>query len=324
MKKAFLIIFICLYFQQSNGQSLQFVFSDSTILPLKPVGQLHGLSAIEYVTSKKQWHVATDRGAYFVFDSINSIRDFEKFQKKVMPKYTKFWFESVRFDQSNGRFFYAVENDYKPIWENPDTTTYVCYAELYPPKEVHPEFLIAPIPLPADNKGIESMAITDSGNVWIAPEAGWAGETEVGQDTIYFMKFNKMESGYSQPEYFSYVIDRSACPFGPIEKRGGIAEILNVNENKLLVLERCFDNGKGGSNLIKAKLWQVTLEGSHLKKDAEPAFDFNKGLPFQPDNLEGMAWWPTDGGKRKLILVTDDNPGLKNKQQTQFILLEEK
>jgi len=82
MKKILLIVLICLYCQRSNSQTLQFVFSDSTILPLKPVGQLHGISAIEYVPSKKQWHLATDRGAYFVFDSINSIRDFEQFEKK--------------------------------------------------------------------------------------------------------------------------------------------------------------------------------------------------------------------------------------------------
>lgn len=324
MKNTFLGLLVLFCCHLTNAQPLQFSFSDSTILPLKPLGQLHGISAIEYLPSKKQWHMATDRGAYFVFDSIKTIRDFEKMEKSVMPKYTKFWFESVRFDINNGRFFYAVENDYAPIWENPDTTTYVCYAESYPPKEVWGKYLIAPIPLPADNKGIESIAITESGNVWVAPEAGWAGETEVGQDTIHFLKFVKIDSGYQKPEPFSYIIDRSECPFGPLEKRGGIAEILCVNENQLLVLERCFDNGKGGSNRIKAKLWQVTVDGSHLKKDEKPAFDFNNGLSFQPDNLEGMAWWPLDNGKRKLILVTDDNPGLKNKQQTQLILLEEK
>lgn len=324
MKKVFLIPLICFCFHQINAQTLKFTFSDSTFLPMKPTGQLHGVSAIEYVSSKKQWHLATDRGAYFVFDSIKTIRDFEKSEKTVMPKYTNFWFESVRFDQHNGRFFYAIENDYKPIWENTDTTTYVSYAESYPPKEAHPAYLIAPIPLPADNKGIESMAVTDSGNVWVAPEAGWAGETEVGNDTIHFLKFVKTNSIYQQPVSFSYVIDRGGCPNSTTEKRGGISEILSVNENQLLVLERCFDNGDGGTNRIKAKLWQVTVDGLNLKKDSEPAFDFNAGLPFQPDNLEGMAWWPSENGKRKLIVVTDDNPGLKNKQRTQLILLEEK
>ncbi len=316
-----MICFCCI---QIQAQILQFAFSDSTVLSMKPIGQLHGVSGIEYVPAKKQWHLATDRGSYFIFDSIKTIRDFAKWDKVAMPKYTNYWFESIRFDQANGRFLYAVENDFVPIWENRDTTSYVSYFDSYPPELNNMKYLVAPIPLPADNKGIESMAVTGGGNVWVAPEAGWAGETEVGQDTIHFLKFIKTDSSYQQPVPFSYVIDRSGCPNSDIEKRGGISEILSVNENQLLVLERCFDNGDGGTNKIKAKLWQVTVNGSHLKKDTEPAFDFNKGLSFQPDNLEGMAWWPSDNGKRKLLVVTDDNPGLKNKQRTQLILLEEK
>jgi len=324
MRIALLILFASLCARFTEAQSLQFTFLDSTVVAPKPIGQLHGISAIEYFPAKKQWHVASDRGGYFVFDSIKTIRDFEKWDKIVMPKLTNYWFESVRFDKTDGRFLYAVENDYDPIWENRDTTTYVSYFDTYPPKLQNMRYLISPIPLPADNKGIESMAISDSGSVWIAPEAGWAGETEVGQDTIHFLKFQKLGTGYQPPKSFSYLIDRSGCPFGPTEKRGGIAEILSVNESQLLVLERCYNNGEGGDNKIKAKLWQVTVKGSHLKKDPEPAFDFNKNLSFDPDNLEGMSWWPSDNGKRKLILVTDDNPGLKNKQRTQFILLEEK
>ena len=267
--------------------------------------------------------MASDRGAYFVFDSIRSIRDFEKNEKLVMPKYVGFWFESVRIDK-DGRFFYAVENEYEPIWGNPDTITYIAYSSQFPPREASPPYLISPIPLPADNKGIEAMAVTDQGNIWVAPEAGWSGETEVGNDTIHFLKFSRAESVYHLDGQYSYVIDRSGCPNSATEKRGGISEILAVNEKQLLVLERCYDNGKGGTNKVKAKLWQVTIQGLHLKKDPEPAFDFNLGMPFVPDNLEGMSWWPSENGKRKLILVSDDNPGLKNKQRTQLILLEER
>jgi len=323
MRIALLVLFTTLCIQFTEAQSLQFMFSDSTILAPKPIGQLHGISGIEYFPSKRQWHVASDRGTYFVFDSIKTIRDFEKWDKIIMPKYTNFWFESIRFDKNDGRFLYAVENDFVPIWENRDTTTYVSYFDSYPPRLKDMKYLIEPMPLPADNKGIESMAVTESGSVWVAPEAGWAGETEVGNDTIHFLRFKRFDSGYQKPESFSYVMDRSGCPLGPTEKRGGISEILSVNENQLLVLERCFNNGKGGDDKIKAKLWQVTIDGSHLKKDQKPAFDFNNDLSFQPDNLEAMSWWPSEG-KRRLIIVTDDNPGLKNKQRTQFILLEEK
>ncbi|MCE7039579.1 esterase-like activity of phytase family protein [Dyadobacter sp. CY312] len=324
MKKSLLAAVLLTCFSFVKAQSLQFKFADSTFLPMKPAGQLHGISAIEYEPSKKQWHLAGDRGAYFVFSNINTIRDFEPQEKTLIAKSTHNWFEAVRFDKTNGRFLYAVENEYEPVWENIDTTTFVAYYDGYPPKSERPKFLIPPMWLPADNKGIEGMAVSDSGVVWVAPEAGWAGETEVGQDTIHFWKFEKNDIGYVSPQSFSYVIDRSGCPYSKTEHRGGISEILSVNEKQLLVLERCYDNGKGGSEIVKAKLWQVTVEGNHLKKDPEPAFDFNKGLPFIPDNLEGMSWWPTESGKRKLVVVSDDNPGLKNKQRTQLILLEEK
>jgi|GEM_PF-3155729 len=323
MKNVLWAWIILLTFELANGQSIQFTFSDSTVLPAKPIGHLHGISGIEYVASKDQWHWSTDRGAYFVFDSIRTIRDFAKMQTGIVPKLTNYWFESIRIDPITGAFFFAVENDYKPSWTNANTTTYVAFFGSYPPKRAEPDYLVAPLQLPADNKGIEGIAITPNGNVWVAPEAGWAGETEVGQDTIHFLKFKKTFSGYAPAGQFSYVIDRSGCPFGTSETRGGISEILSVSENQLLVLERCYDDGAAGSKKIKARLWSATVDGYHLKKDAEPAFDFKKALSFDPDNVEAMSWWKMKDGKRQLIIVSDDNPGDKNKQRTKLLLLKE-
>ncbi len=241
-----------------------------------------------------------------------------------MPKLTTHWFESIRIAPGTGTFFFAVENDYKPSWTNPNTTTYVAFFEEYPPRKAEPDYLVAPMSLPANNKGIEGIAITPAGNVWVAPEAGWAGETEIGQDTIHFLKFKKKFSGYAPGGQYSYIIDRSGCPHGTSETRGGISEILSVNEDELLVLERCFDDGAAGTKRIKAKLWHVTVKGDHLLKDKQPAFDFKTGMSFNADNLEAMSWWKTQDGKRELVLVTDDNPGDKSKQRTQVILLKEK
>ncbi|REA63769.1 hypothetical protein DSL64_04900 [Dyadobacter luteus] len=323
MKKAVFSSILIIFASLAQAQTLEFTFLDSTFTTMKPAGQLHGISAIEYLPASSQWHLATDRGAYFVLDNIRDLRDFDKRANTTFAKSTNNWFESIRFDKKTGRFFYSVENEFEPGWENLDTTTFVAYYDNFPPKG-KPHYLIPPMHLPFDNKGIESMAVTDDGTVWIAPESGWAGETKVEQDTIHFMRFDKQGDGYQTAKPYSYLIDRKGCPNSPTEYLGAISEILSVNENQLLVLERCFDNGPGGSNVVKAKLWNVTIQGTHLKKDKEPAFDFDTGLPFVPDNLEGMAWWPTEDGKRKLILVSDDNPGLKNNQRTQFILLQEK
>jgi hypothetical protein len=320
----FLLLLIWISFSDSQAQSIQFHFGDSTVLPPKPVGMLHGVSGVEYVAKKDQWHLATDRGAYFVFDSIQNIRDFQKREKLSIPKVTAYWFESIRIDQESGTFYYAVENEYEPSWTNPDTTTYVAYFNGFPPRKAFPDYLVSPIPLPADNKGIEALAVSPEGNVWVAPEAGWAGETEVGQDTIHFLKFKKTLSGFQLDGAYAYQIDRSQCPHGRSETRGGISEIISLDEQRLLVLERCYDDGKLGSKIVKAKLWEVVVKGMRLEKEPTPAFDFNKQLPFIPDNLEAMAWWkPSPTGKRQLVLMSDDNPGLKNQQRTQVILLTE-
>ena len=317
MKNLILLLLFTSLYTIAKAQSLQFELSDYTLLPQKPEGNLHGISGIEFISSKNQWHLASDRGNYFIFDSINTIHDFGKKQNIVVHKKTGLWYEAVRFDAKTNTFLYAVEYEYKANSETCDTTTYVSYMDSFPPS-----FLIPPFHLPADNKGIEAIAVTENGDVWVAPEAGWAGETEVGNDTIHFKKFEKINAVYSEVGEYSYVIDRSGCPESPTEKRGGISEIISVNETQLLVLERCFDLKV--TNKIKAKLWQVTVDGSHLKKDTKPAFDFNEGFPLVADNLEGMSWWNNVNGKRQLVLITDDNPGMKNKQQTQLILLKEK
>ncbi|MDQ6480617.1 esterase-like activity of phytase family protein [Dyadobacter sp. LHD-138] len=314
----FIFLTITLFFCHfSNAQTLKFTLSDYTLLPKKPEGILHGISGIEYIPSKSQWHLASDRGNYFIFDSIKTIHDFEKRQAAAISKKTGYWFEAIRYDPRSETFLFAVENEYKPNKETCDTTTYVSYSDSFPPT-----YLIDPLPLPTDNKGIEAIAVTENGSVWVAPEAGWADETEVGYDTIHFRKFERVNSGYTETGVYTYLIDRSGCPHSSTEKRGGISEILSLGEDQMLVLERCFDQKV--TDKIKAKLWQVTVEGQHLKKDAIPAFDFNDSFPLEVDNLEGMAWWPGEEGKREVLLITDDNPGLKNKQRTQLILLKEK
>jgi hypothetical protein len=323
MKRIFCILIITLFCGQLAAQELRFVFADSSVLAPKPVGRLHGVSGIDYLAAKDQWHWATDRGSYFVFDSIKTVRDFARLEKTVVPKLTNFWFESIRIDPVTGTFFFAVENDYKASWTNANTTTYVAFFPSFPPRKAEPDYLVAPLQLPADNKGIEGVAVTPKGNVWVAPEAGWAGETEVGQDTIHFLKFKRTFSGYAPAGQYSYVIDRTGCPYGTSETRGGISEILAVSENHLLVLERCFDDGNAGTKKIKAKLWNAMVEGYHLKKSDTPAFDFQKDLTFYPDNVEAMSWWKLKDGKRQLLIVSDDNPGDRTKQLTKLILLKE-
>ena len=312
-------------FQTCFAQTLRFEYKDADLLPQRPDSRFHSISGIEAIPSLNQWHLVSDRGAYFIFKNIRNIRDFGLAADTVFAVKTNFWFESIRYDAHSKLFFFAVENDSKPGAINRDSTTYVAYSADILKLTSATDFLIPPLPLPADNKGIEAIAITPLRNVWVAPEAGWKYEAHKDTTNVHFLKFSEGNSGNSTPEQFSYPIDRSGCPNSLKEKVGGIAELLSWDENRLLVLERCYDNGPGGSKKVKAKLWVATVDGQNLRKEPEPAFDFSTQLPFPVDNLEGMAFWPTpDGAKKQILFISDDNADAHPNQRTQLILLEEK
>jgi hypothetical protein len=112
----------------------------------------------------------------------------------------------------------------------------------------------------------------------------------------------------------------------------GISEILAMDDQELLVLERSAFTS-GSQVFYNIKLYQVSVAGS--SKNAEiPAsatkqlvFDFSslakqisdgRGL----DNFEGMAWGPDVGGKRTLLFVSDDN--FSPLQRTVWLALIEK
>jgi hypothetical protein len=303
------------------SQSIEFTYLDSDILGARPSSKFHSISAIDFIPQKKEWHMASDRGQYFIFRNIKSIRDFGLGADTVFTQKTQFWIEALRYDSNRNNFIFSVENEYHPTPANSDTTTYVAITPSLVTSGTSLNYLLPPIPLPFDNKGIEAITLTPDGSIWVAPEAGWDGQAHPDSSIIHFLKFHVSKSGSVSQHQFLYSITRKDCPFSPTENVGGISEILSVDNERILILEKCFDDGPGGARKIKAKLWLATVRGNVLEKYPSPAFDFSS-LPFQVDNLEGMAWWPTSSAKRQLLLITDDNAN--SKQRTQLLLLEEK
>tara|TARA_R110002124_G_scaffold239540_3_gene404762 strand:- start:73 stop:1041 length:969 start_codon:yes stop_codon:yes gene_type:complete len=321
MRKFLLLLFFISVTYLAKGQGIQFSFTKSLCLSEKPFGQLHGISGIDYNASTKEWHWVNDRGVYFLIKNIESIEDFQMQQDSLIGKSTIYWFESIRIDPTTGRFIFSVENEFTPHWQNHQTSTYVSYFDKSPPKSTKLKYIIPPMDLPADNSGIEAIALTNQGKLWVAPERGWKGETV--SKKVLFKRYKFHNDGYLSDGEFHYEIEKEICPNTPMKDSEGISEILAITEDKLLVLERCYDNVSTRPKIVKAKLWEATISGNKLIKSATPAFDFNASLPFIPDNLEAMAWWPNETGKRQLLLVTDDNPGTVNRQKTQLILLTE-
>lgn len=319
MKTISLLVLLFFFGNPICAQSLEFVYKESDILGQRPDSKFHSISALEFIPQLKEWHLASDRGQYFIFKNIKSIKDFGLAADTVFTQKTKFWIESLRYDSIRKNFIFSVENEYHPTAANSDTTTYVAVTKSVIQPETSINYLLPPIPLPTDNKGIEAITLTPNGNIWIAPEAGWAGQASTDSTRIHFLRFTTNKSGDYDRQQFYYSMARNDCPFSKTEKFGGISEILSVDNERLLVIEKCFD--EGGSRKVKAKLWLATIKGNALVKSPAPAFDFST-LPFQVDNVEGMSWWPTGDHKRQLLLITDDNNNLK--QRTQLILLEEK
>lgn len=309
-------------FNYAEAQSLEFIYKESDILGQRPESKFHSISAIEFLPKQKEWHLVSDRGQYFIFKNIKSVKDFGLAADTTFTQKTPFWIESLRYDNRSNNFIFSVENEYHPTLANSDTTTYVAMTPSVIAPPIKPKYLVSHMPIPADNKGIEAITLSPNGAIWIAPEAGWQGQAHIDSTTIHFMRFTpNKKKGYDKKLY-SYSITRKDCPFSTTENVGGISEILSVDDNRLLVLEKCFDDGPGGSRKVKANLWLATVQGNSLVKTESPAFDFST-LPFRVDNLEGMCWWPyASEGKKQLLLITDDND---NKvQRTQLILLQEK
>ena len=117
-----------------------------------------------------------------------------------------------------------------------------------------------------------------------------------------------------------FVIDVAPIPAAPTKADGfadnGIPEILALDHERLLVLERSYAFGVG--NIIR--LFLVDLRGAtdvagfdslagqkYVPASKQLLFDF-KTLGIHVDNIEGMTWGPRlPGGSRSLIFVSDDN-----------------
>ena len=171
------------------------------------------------------------------------------------------------------------------------------------------------VPLPGPNKGLEGLALTSTGALWVAPEAGWEGETRMSQDTITFFRYPNPLASDPVVERYAYPINR--CPFAQGEERiGGISEIVAVDETRLLVLERCYD---ASQKRVTANLYLATPNEKTHTLQKELAFDFNRQFPGTVCNLEAMAW--ADEQHTSLVLMADDNFRVNKTLRNQVIVL---
>ncbi|QHV98795.1 esterase-like activity of phytase family protein [Spirosoma endbachense] len=303
MRTLLLLVFFLVTGKVTHSQNLQFTFEgDSTTIPLVR-DSLRGISGLDIVPATGDWHLVSDRGWHFVFHNIHSIRDLGDVSRLARQEKTPFWFEGIRYAGSTGTYFWTDE------YEN---VTSLFYGKSPSDSAKH---ILLRLPLPGPNKGLEGIAVTPSGALWVAPEAGWEGETRMNQDTITFFYYPNPLLPDPVVERYRYPINR--CPFAQGEERlGGISEILAVDNQRLLILERCYD---ASQKRVMANLYLATQNATTHTLTKELAFDFNRQFPDAVCNLEAMAW--ADDQKQTLVLMADDNFRRNQTLRNQVIVL---
>ncbi|MBB3180001.1 esterase-like activity of phytase family protein [Variovorax sp. Sphag1AA] len=209
--------------------------------------------------------------------------------------------------------------------------------------------LVRQIPLPAmldaasdghrgarDNLGLEGLALTPDGrHAWLAMEAALVQDGPLPSFTAAGgpCRFTQIELSTGKAiRQIAYVPD-------PIPRRpllpgtyadNGVSEVLMINANRMLVLERSYAVGAGNS----LRLYEIdTREGSDVLAVDALAPDNHKAAPktlvadfatlglSQLDNTEGLCWGPDlPNGNRLLVAVSDDN--FNPLQITQFAAFE--
>jgi len=187
-----------------------------------------------------------------------------------------------------------------------------------------------------DNLGFEGLDASPDGSLlFVAAENallqdGPAADLAVESPTR-LLKI-ELSSGRTVAEYLYQVgpvpdEPRPATAF----RTNGISEILALDNERLLVLERSFSVGVGNT----VRIYLVNLQGAADIKDIDSLSDMDDPKPaplakvlvadigelgVEPDNIEGMALGPDlDDGRRLLVLISDNN--FQPSVQTNQVLL---
>ncbi|WP_462254303.1 esterase-like activity of phytase family protein [Ekhidna sp.] len=168
------------------------------------------------------------------------------------------------------------------------------------------------------NTGFESLAF-DGENLFTAMERA---DRDNGSTQIYKFTADGEELGS-----FHYKVEELISNGGD---RTGITEMLYLQDDRFLILEREWNEIKGKNSFVQTRLKQIRLKRGMVEQINGLDLDLlllNEGIN---DNFEGITWGPDIEGFKKghnLVLVSDDNGGKdddgdgKPDQKTWIVLL---
>jgi hypothetical protein len=172
------------------------------------------------------------------------------------------------------------------------------------------------------NLGFESAGVAPNGRfAFTATENALVQDgppaTVAGGSPARILRYH-LPSGRLDRQW-TYVTDPVAEPPQPANQFSvnGIVELLPLNNQHLIAMERSFSVGAPGTgNTIR--LYDVALKGGGGEARKTLLLDLDTlGIPL--DNVEGMTFGPRlRGGRRSVVLVSDNN--FAASQFTQFLL----
>lgn len=170
------------------------------------------------------------------------------------------------------------------------------------------------------NRTFEGVSFSPGGRwIWLAMEAPLIEDGAVS--TVArggITRISRLDRAGRLQAQYAYRLDPiQAAP----ARRGdnGVSEVLALDERRLLVMERSGVEGAEGRFAYHCRLYLVDVTTGEniasrrrlvdapvrvLSKQLIVNFD---RLPAGAANFEAMAWGPTIGGKRTLVLFADDN-----------------
>lgn len=173
------------------------------------------------------------------------------------------------------------------------------------------------------NLTTEGLSFTPDGRaLWVSIEAPLIQDGPVASVRAgALIRVTRLDrQGVAQAQYPYRLDPIQAAPAAGKRADNGVSEILAVDDNRLLVLERSGVETAEGRFVYHCRLYLVDTRGAvpiapgaslsagtpALDKRLIVNFDRLPGAP--PRNLEAMAWGPdSPGGDRTLVLASDDN-----------------
>jgi len=165
------------------------------------------------------------------------------------------------------------------------------------------------------NRGIESLSISPDGKrLWTATEASLLQDRKVmGKRVSRITSYRRKGLHWHQEK-------QHLCSISMRGFMNSVSDILALDENRLLVLERRVKGLNANPDDFAFSLYLVDFDqegvtdvlgklpnGKETRLRKTRVFDSMEAGVVDPDNVEGMCFGPVINGERRLILISDNN-----------------